>query len=360
MKINKQGITTFPFFIKILEAIKKISKRFSTVIGIDLGTVNTVAVEYSENLKPYYNQSSFVAVNKNTNIIEYFGNEAQMMIGRVPDQIDVVRPIKEGVIADYEVIENLVAFLIREIGKTSLRMFGPTIVVSVPPSATDVDIYIFKNSIQRAGAREVFVIYEPLAAFVGITNSLQSKKASMIIDIGGGTTDVLVFLNNKTIVQKSIPVGGCRIDHILSEELRKNNNVIVGERSIETFKKEVLSESSDKNKKYRIRGQHTVTNLPVEIEMRQDYIETYIYEVRKEIVLFVKEIMSLLSPEIAGDFLNEGVYLTGGSSQLVGIQSKLEEDLQVPVTRAEKPFEVVARGAAIIGQHPETYREFFL
>ena len=352
------------FFAKIQLRMEEIRnnffKKFSNIIGIDLGTVNTVAVEYSETMKPYYNQSSFVAVNKNTNTIELFGNDAQAIIGRVPDSIEIVRPVEEGVVAHFEVVENLIAFLIRELDKTSVRVFGPTIVVSVPPSATDVDIYTFKQSAKKAGAREVYVVYEPVAALMGIMRTLSSKKASMIIDIGGGTTDVLVFLNNKVIQQKSIPIGGCYIDRMLSDGLRKNDNIEVGERSIENFKKEVLSQTSEKNKKYKIRGRHTVSNLPIEIEMRQDYLETYIYETRREIVSFVKNIMSSLNPEIVSDFINEGVYLTGGGCHLLGVKKSLEEELQAPVTICERPFEVVAQGAAIMGENTIAYREFFI
>ena len=334
--------------------------KFANAVGIDLGTVNTVGAFYGKTPEIFHNESSLVALNTRTNRIEAVGNIARAMLGRTPKHIEIIRPIQEGVVADFEVTEQLLFFLLKKLTRVSSKILGPTVVIGVPPSATDIDINTLKKATRRAGVREAYIVHEPLAALISLVGSSGSENTSLVIDVGGGTTDILILSQNKSIVQKSIPIAGCTLDTELFESLKVNENIIVGERTVEDLKIKALSDQTEQDQSFIIRGKHTVSRLPSEVTLKRDMLSSYIQEIKNYIVSFSQETLSSVDPDLSIDLLDGGAYLVGGGAFLYDLKKELEDAMKIPITVAPDPFVAVARGAAIIANQPEQFAEFFL
>lgn len=312
-------------------------------IGIDLGTANTIV--YTEGKGIVLREPSVVAKNTKTGEIVSVGSEARDMIGRTPGSIVAIRPMKDGVIADYD---TTVAMMKYYIEKACGRRAGkPYVMVCVPSGVTEVEKRAVIDATRVAGARDAYVIEEPFAAAIGAGLPVMDPTGSMVVDIGGGTTDVATISLGGIVSSRSIRMAGDKIDESIIYYVRKNYNLLIGERTAEQLKMDVASASVEFAKELdsqTIRGRDLVTGLPKTIEIKAEDVATAIQEVVEEIITAIKETLEETSPEIAADVIDHGIVLTGGGAQLRHLPEVIAEATKVPVFVASEPLDCVAIG----------------
>ena len=312
-------------------------------IGIDLGTANTIV--YAEGKGIVLREPSVVAKNTKTGEIVSVGSEARDMIGRTPGSIVAIRPMKDGVIADYD---TTVAMMKYYIEKACGRRAGkPYVMVCVPSGVTEVEKRAVIDATRVAGARDAYVIEEPFAAAIGAGLPVMDPTGSMVVDIGGGTTDVATISLGGIVSSRSIRMAGDKIDESIIYYVRKNYNLLIGERTAEQLKMDVASASVEFAKELdsqTIRGRDLVTGLPKTIEIKAEDVATAIQEVVEEIITAIKETLEETSPEIAADVIDHGIVLTGGGAQLRLLPEVIAEATKVPVFVASEPLDCVAIG----------------
>lgn len=312
-------------------------------IGIDLGTANTIV--YAEGKGIVLREPSVVAKNTKTGEIVSVGSEARDMIGRTPGSIVAIRPMKDGVIADYD---TTVAMMKYYIEKACGRRAGkPYVMVCVPSGVTEVEKRAVIDATRVAGARDAYVIEEPFAAAIGAGLPVMDPTGSMVVDIGGGTTDVATISLGGIVSSRSIRMAGDKIDESIIYYVRKNYNLLIGERTAEQLKMDVASASVEFAKELdsqTIRGRDLVTGLPKTIEIKAEDVATAIQEVVEEIITAIKETLEETSPEIAADVIDHGIVLTGGGAQLRHLPEVIAEATKVPVFVASEPLDCVAIG----------------
>ena len=312
-------------------------------IGIDLGTANTIV--YAEGKGIVLREPSVVAKNTKTGEIVSVGSEARDMIGRTPESIVAIRPMKDGVIADYD---TTVAMMKYYIEKACGRRAGkPYVMVCVPSGVTEVEKRAVIDATRVAGARDAYVIEEPFAAAIGAGLPVMDPTGSMVVDIGGGTTDVATISLGGIVSSRSIRMAGDKIDESIIYYVRKNYNLLIGERTAEQLKMDVASASVEFAKELdsqTIRGRDLVTGLPKTIEIKAEDVATAIQEVVEEIITAIKETLEETSPEIAPDVIDHGIVLTGGGAQLRHLPEVIAEATKVPVFVASEPLDCVAIG----------------
>ena len=312
-------------------------------IGIDLGTANTIV--YAEGKGIVLREPSVVAKNTKTGEIVSVGSEARDMIGRTPGSIVAIRPMKDGVIADYD---TTVAMMKYYIEKACGRRAGkPYVMVCVPSGVTEVEKRAVIDATRVAGARDAYVIEEPFAAAIGAGLPVVDPTGSMVVDIGGGTTDVATISLGGIVSSRSIRMAGDKIDESIIYYVRKNYNLLIGERTAEQLKMDVASASVEFAKELdsqTIRGRDLVTGLPKTIEIKAEDVATAIQEVVEEIITAIKETLEETSPEIAADVIDHGIVLTGGGAQLRHLPEVIAEATKVPVFVASEPLDCVAIG----------------
>ena len=312
-------------------------------IGIDLVTANTIV--YAEGKGIVLREPSVVAKNTKTGEIVSVGSEARDMIGRTPGSIVAIRPMKDGVIADYD---TTVAMMKYYIEKACGRRAGkPYVMVCVPSGVTEVEKRAVIDATRVAGARDAYVIEEPFAAAIGAGLPVMDPTGSMVVDIGGGTTDVATISLGGIVSSRSIRMAGDKIDESIIYYVRKNYNLLIGERTAEQLKMDVASASVEFAKELdsqTIRGRDLVTGLPKTIEIKAEDVATAIQEVVEEIITAIKETLEETSPEIAADVIDHGIVLTGGGAQLRHLPEVIAEATKVPVFVASEPLDCVAIG----------------
>ena len=312
-------------------------------IGIDLGTANTIV--YAEGKGIVLREPSVVAKNTKTGEIVSVGSEARDMIGRTPGSIVAIRPMKDGVIADYD---TTVAMMKYYIEKACGRRSGkPYVMVCVPSGVTEVEKRAVIDATRVAGAKDAYVIEEPFAAAIGAGLTVMDPTGSMVVDIGGGTTDVATISLGGIVSSRSIRMAGDKIDESIIYYVRKNYNLLIGERTAEQLKMDVASASVEFAKELdsqTIRGRDLVTGLPKTIEIKAEDVATAIQEVVEEIITAIKETLEETSPEIAADVIDHGIVLTGGGAQLRHLPEVIADATKVPVFVASEPLDCVAIG----------------
>ena len=312
-------------------------------IGIDLGTANTIV--YAEGKGIVLREPSVVAKNTKTAEIVSVGSEARDMIGRTPGSIVAIRPMKDGVIADYD---TTVAMMKYYIEKACGRRSGkPYVMVCVPSGVTEVEKRAVIDATRVAGAKDAYVIEEPFAAAIGAGLPVMDPTGSMVVDIGGGTTDVATISLGGIVSSRSIRMAGDKIDESIIYYVRKNYNLLIGERTAEQLKMDVASASVEFAKELdsqTIRGRDLVTGLPKTIEIKAEDVATAIQEVVEEIITAIKETLEETSPEIAADVIDHGIVLTGGGAQLRHLPEVIADATKVPVFVASEPLDCVAIG----------------
>jgi len=312
-------------------------------IGIDLGTANTIV--YAEGKGIVLREPSVVAKNTKTGEIVSVGSEARAMIGRTPASIVAIRPMKDGVIADYDTTVAMMKYYIEKaLGRRGSK---PYVMVCVPSGVTEVEKRAVIDATRIAGARDAYVIEEPFAAAIGAGLPVMDPTGSMVVDIGGGTTDVATISLGGIVSSRSIRMAGDKIDDSIIYYVRKNYNLLIGERTAEQLKIDIASASVERARELEaqtIRGRDLVTGLPKTIEIKAEDVAEAIQEVVEEIITAIKETLEETSPEIAADVIDHGIVLTGGGALLRHLPEVISEATKVPVFVAQDPLDCVAVG----------------
>lgn len=319
--------------------------HFGEDIGIDLGTASVLV--YVKNKGIVLNEPSVVAIEKNTGQVIAIGEEARKMLGRTPGNIIAIRPMKEGVIADYEVTEKMLRYFIGKAMENKF-FFKPRVIIGIPSGVTSVEERAVKQAALSAGAKEAFLIEEPLAAALGAGLEISTPNGSMVVDIGGGTTDVAVLSLGGIVTSKSIRVGGDKIDEAITRYMRRYHKLMIGERTAEEIKIEIGTAypSERGNKSLDIRGRDIVSGLPKTVTISADEAHEAIREPIEAILGAVKEVLEKTPPELAADIMNKGIVLTGGGALVHGLDKYLSDETRLPVHIAENAIQCVALGTA--------------
>ena len=330
----------------------------SSDMAIDLGTANTLV--YVKDKGVVLNEPSVVAlIKENGNFRPYaFGHEAKMMLGRTPAEIVATRPLKDGVIADFKGAEEMIKHFIHTVHKR--RSFtGPLIIVCVPSGSTPVERRAIQEAAETAGAREVFLIEEPMAAAIGAGLPVTEPTGSMIVDIGGGTTEVGVLSLGGIVYSRSVRVGGDKMDEAIISYVRRHHNLLIGESSAEKIKKEIGSACPPADKTGRsmeIKGRDLINGVPKEITLTEYQIAESLIEPVSQIIEAIKTALECTPPELSSDIVDKGIVMTGGGSLLHNLDYVIREATKLPVFVAEDPLTCVARGTGKVLEEREKLR----
>jgi len=334
---------------------KKLYELFSNDIGIDLGTANTLV--YLRGHGIVINEPSVVALNMKTGQIVAVGIEAKNMIGRTPPHIKAVSPIVDGVISDFEVTEEMLSYLIGKAEKISKKFFRPRVVVGVPSGITNVETRAVYDAAKSAGAREVHIIEEPMAAALGIHMPVKEPVGSMIVDIGGGTTDIAVISLGGILRSKNLKIAGDKLNNDIISYLRDEFKLLIGEKTAESVKIAIGSVEEGTFMEAEVRGRDLVTGLPREVIVTDGDVREAIGPSIAGLIDGIKEVLETTPPEILTDVMQRGIILSGGGALLSGLDSLLSDMLKIPVYIAEDPLSAVARGAGVVLEDIDYHRE---
>ncbi len=345
---------------KRLKAHKeKILSRFSNEIGIDLGTANTLVYVRGKGI--VVNEPSVVAVNQKTGQVVAVGSAAKEMLGRTPAHINAIRPLVDGVISDFEVTEEMLAYLMRRAGEYMPKKFlGPRVVVGVPSGVTNVEVRAVRDATKNAGAREVYIVEQPMAGAIGIRLPIHEPVGSMIIDIGGGTTDIAVISLGGIVRSKNLKIAGDKLNIDIISYIRNEFKILIGETTAEHVKKSVGAVIASEPIETTIRGRDLITGLPREVVITDSDIREAMAQSIDILLEASKEVLETTPPEILSDIMKRGVHLVGGGALIKGLDILLAETLKLPVTVAEDPLTAIARGAGIILEDLEKYRSVLI
>lgn len=331
--------------------------KFSKDIGIDLGTANTLV--YVKGKGIVINEPSVVAINQKTKQILAIGEEAKRMVGRTPAHIVAHRPLTDGVISDFEITEQMLKYFIEKVSQASLGFLSrPRVVVGIPSGVTEVEKRAVQDATLNAGARQAFLIEEPMAAAIGARLPVQDPAGSMIVDIGGGTAEIAVISLGGIVISKSIRVAGDEMNENIIQFARDEFNLLLGERTAEDVKIKIGSAYPIKEKlKSQIRGRDLITGLPKEVTVTDDQIRDALARSVRTIVNNVKTAVEETPPELVADIMEKGITLTGGGALLRGLDKLIAEETQMPVTIADDPLTAVVRGTGIVLEDLESLKD---
>jgi rod shape-determining protein MreB len=347
------------FMERVLAYKDRILGLFSNDIGIDLGTANTLV--YVKGRGIVINEPSIVAVNQKTGQVVAVGAEAKNMLGRTPSHIAAVQPVIDGVISDFEITSEMLAYLINKAQAGHTKLLGPRVVIGVPSGITSVEVRAVRDAARAAGAREVHIIEEPLAAAIGIELPVHEPSGSMVIDIGGGTTDVGVISLGGLVTSKNIRIAGDHFNADIVSHMRNEYKILIGEQTAEETKIAIASVMPSREiDQYLIRGRDLVTGLPREMVITGQDIRNAIGHSIEELVEALKEVLETTPPELVADVMQRGVYLAGGGALIRGIPEFLTNALGLPVVVAPDPLTAVVRGTSVVLSDLDAYREALL
>ncbi len=335
-----------------------LSRLLSNDIGIDLGTANTLVYVKGQNI--VVDEPSVVALDRTSHKPLAIGSHAKQMMGRQNPDIDVIRPLRNGVIADFDVTEEMLRHFIRKVQKNRL-LVRPRIVICVPSGVTAVEMRAVRESAERAGAREVYIITEPMAAAIGIGLPVEEAMGSMVIDIGGGTTEIAVIALSGIVTSRSIKIAGDGMNQAIITMLRRKHNLLVGERSAEQIKCEIGSAGDlDSEFQHPCRGLDTVSFIPKTIIVDSVEIREALNGTVSSILEAVRQTLEQTPPELAADILDRGIILTGGGALLRGLDRRLMEETGLPVIVADDPLTCVVRGTGRVLENIDQYQKMLL
>lgn len=346
---------------------KKIKKYFNTKviplisndIGIDLGTANTLV--YVPGKGVILNEPSVVAINQKTGTVVAVGDQARQMLGRTPQHLVAVKPLVDGVISDFEVTEEMIAYLVKKSQKDNKKLLGPRVVIGVPSGITNVETRAVRDATINSGAREVHIVEEPMAAAIGIRLPVNDPVGSMIIDIGGGTTDIAVISLGGIVRSKNLKIAGDKMNNDIISYIRSEFKILVGERTAEEVKKQICQIIVEKEPlETTIRGRDLVTGLPREVIITDSDLREALMPSFETLIESTKEVLETTPPEIVSDIMQRGIYLVGGGALIKGLDTLLSEELQMPVHIASEPLTAVARGTGIILENLDNYRDILI
>jgi rod shape-determining protein MreB len=321
-------------------------------IGIDLGTANILV--YVKGKGIVIQEPSVVAVSDDNHIVAV-GDDAREMIGRTPVNITPIRPMKDGVIADYVITEAMLRYFIKKAGRSFTR---PDVMISVPAGVTSVEKRAVRDAALKAGAREAYLIEEPLAAAIGANVPISGPTGSMVIDIGGGTTEIAVIALGGIVVSRSVRVGGNRFDDAISNYIRKKYNLMVGERTAEEVKMQIgTALPMDRELHMEVRGRDLIAGLPRTIPLTSTEVMESLEQPLQQIVAAVRVVLEETPPELSSDIIDRGMVMTGGGSLLRNVDKLLTQVTGVPCHIAEDPLNCVALGTGLALEHFDFFRK---
>jgi rod shape-determining protein MreB len=328
---------------------------FSNDLAIDLGTANTLV--YVKGQEIVLREPSVVAIHNHTKQVLAVGSEAKQMLGRAPNNIVAIRPMKDGVIANFEVTEEMIRHFIQKVHNRK-SLISPRVVIAVPSGITQVEKRAVRDSATSAGAREVFLIEEPMAAAVGVDLPVRQPTGNMIIDIGGGTTEVAIISMSGIVYSKSIRIAGDEMDEAIINYIKRKYNLLIGERTAEDIKINIGSAYPlEKRMTMEVKGRDLVAGIPKTLVVSDDEIRESLAETFTAIVEAVKIALERTPPELAADIVDKGVVIAGGGSLIKGLDTLLKETTGLPITLAEDPLVAVAMGTGKVLDDPDLLRK---
>lgn len=329
---------------------------FSKRIGIDLGTANTLV--YLAGKGVVLNEPTVVAVRADDNKVVAVGSEAKEMLGRTPGNIVATRPLKDGVIADYMITEAMLSYFIEKVAGKN-RFLKPEVMVCIPSGITQVEKRAVLDATMSAGARSVYLIEEPLAAAIGAKIPIAQPNGHMILDSGGGTSDIAVISLGGVVVHKSIRIAGDKVEESIGSYVKKKFNLMVGEQTAEEIKVNMANAipASNSTKKMEVKGRDTLTGLPRSVEVTEFEINEAIQPVIKALIGAIRETFEMTPPELASDIIDKGIVLSGGTTLLRNLDKFITRETGVPAYIAEDPLYCVVRGTGVALENLELYKK---
>jgi rod shape-determining protein MreB len=338
---------------------ERFRRLVSNDIGIDLGTANTLV--YVRGAGIVINEPSVVAVNQKTGRVVAVGTEAKQMLGRTPGHIIAVKPLVEGVISDFEVTEEMITYLLNTAQKDNKKMFGPRVVVGVPSGITNVEIRAVRDATRNAGAGVVHIVEEPMAAAIGMRLPVREPVGSMVIDIGGGTSDIAVISLGGVVRSKNLRVAGDKLNNDIIAYIRSEFKILIGEKTAEDIKIAIGKVIPDEAPlEASIKGRDLITGLPREVVITDADIREAISSSVASLVEATREVLETTPPEVLSDIMNRGIYLAGGGALIKGLAELLQEEINIPVHVMPDPLTAVARGTGIILEDLEGFSEVLI
>lgn len=319
---------------------------FNKDIGIDLGTVNILIYVKGEGI--VLNEPSVIVIDEETKEVIAVGDEANSMLGKTPGKLKAIRPMKDGVIANFDMVESLLDNFLKKI-KIGSKLKKPRILICCPSNITEVEKNAIKEVAEKTGAKKVFVEEEPKVAAVGAGLDIGKPEGNMVVDIGGGTTDIAVLSLGNIVTSASIKTAGNTFDQNIIDYVKEKYKLLIGEKTAENIKITIGTVKSEKTKeKMKVKGRDLVGGLPKTITVSSEEIETALEDSIKKIISMIKLVLEQTPPELSADIIEKGIILTGGGALIKGLPELLQEELKVPVYKAEDPLSCVAEGTGIM------------
>lgn len=318
----------------------------SKEIGIDLGTANILIYEKGKGI--VVNEPSVVTINKETNRAVAVGEEAREMLGKTPGRLEAIRPLKDGVIADFQITEILLTHFVNKLNLKGL-FSRPTILICCPSNITSIEKSAIQDVALRCGAKKVYIEEEPKVAAIGAGLDISKPTGNMVIDIGGGTTDVAVLSLGDIVTSESLKTAGDKMDAEIVAFVKDRYKLLIGDSTAEEVKKEIgCAYNGSESRKVDVRGRDMVTGLPKTIQISEAEIQDALHEICEIILTSAKQVLEKTPPELSADIVNKGVFLTGGGVLLHGLDKFMEQGLKVPVFVADNPLDCVADGCGVM------------
>ncbi len=340
-------------------AKEKLRRVFANDIGIDLGTANTLV--YLRGRGIIINEPSVVAINQKTGQVVAVGAEAKAMLGRTPSHIKAIRPLVDGVISDFEVTEEMLAYLLNKAQEGSRKIMAPRVVIGVPSNITSVETRAVRDAARNAGAGVVHIVEEPMAAAIGMRLPIHDPVGSMVLDIGGGTSDIAVLSLGGTVRSKNLRLAGDRFNQDIISYIRDQFKILIGEKTAESVKFVATALTPlETPLEARVKGRDLVTGLPREVIITDSDIREALSPSIEALVLAIREVLETTPPEILADIIERGIFLAGGGALLRGLPEILERELNISIHVAFDPLSAVARGAGVILEDVEKFRNILI
>ncbi|OHA58685.1 MAG: rod shape-determining protein [Candidatus Vogelbacteria bacterium RIFOXYD1_FULL_44_32] len=340
--------------------LDRLREIMSNDIGIDLGTASTLIYVRGSGIVAI--EPSIVALNQKTGRVVAVGEDASQMIGRTPAHITAIRPLENGVISNFEVAEEMLAYFLRKaILNMPRKFFRPRVVIGVPSGITNVERRAVRDAVKNAGAGEVHIIEEPMAAAIGIRLPVHDPVGNMIIDMGGGTTDIAVISLGGVVIAKNLHIAGEKLNQDIISYVRDEFKILLGERTAEEVKVAIGSaQKLPEPLEAAIRGRDLVTGLPREVIITDSDIREAIQDSIMQLIEAIKEVLEATPPEVVSDIMHRGIVLVGGAAQLLGMKDLLEREIRIPIHLVDEPYTAVVRGTGIVLENLANYRDILL
>ncbi len=338
---------------------KNLRRFFSHDIGIDLGTANTLV--YMRGRGIVLSEPSVVAINQKTGQIVAIGEDARAMLGRTPGHILAIKPLVDGVISDFEITEEMIGYLLGKATAGSSKLWSPRVVVGVPSGITNVEIRAVRDATRNAGAGEVYIVEEPMAAAIGMRLPIHEPVGNMVIDIGGGTSDIAIISLGGVVTSKNLRIAGDKFNSDIVAYVRNQFKILIGDKTAENVK--ILIGSvlpTHAPLEAPVKGRDLVTGLPKEVILTDTDIREALSQSVETLIEAIREVLESTPPEILSDVMNRGLHLSGGGALIKGLAELIENEINIPVHVPADPLTAVARGTGIILEDLEVYRDILV